>query len=303
MVNQVLAQLVRGFAMGASDVVPGVSGGTVALILGIYNGLIDNIRTGSKALGRLVKGDVGGFVDGFKSVDWLFLIPLAVGMGTAVVLLSGIIEDALTNHAEAMAGLFFGLVVGSMVVARDLLRNPNAKHGVITLAVGAVLFFLLAFQSGPISDPSPVVLVMAGSLAICAMILPGISGSFILLMIGMYAAVLNAVDERIITEIALVGIGAIVGLALFSSLLGHLLDSYHDTVMAVLLGLMLGSLRVLWPWPNGVGIVGHGDVETIPGTGLELPNGAPWVLPIVLALVAAVIVIAVSKFAQPAEDH
>jgi len=288
--------------MGASDVVPGVSGGTVALILGIYNGLIDNIRIGSKALGKLVKGDVGGFVDGLKSVDWVFLIPLAVGVLSAVALLSGIIEDALINHAEAMAGLFFGLVLGSMVVARDLLRDPNTTHAVIAVAVGAVLFALLGFQSGPVSDPSPVVLVLAGSLAICAMILPGISGSFILLMIGMYAAVLNAVDERIVSEIALVGIGAIVGLALFSSLLGHLLDNYHDTVMAVLLGLMLGSLRVLWPWPNGVGIVGHGDVETIPGAGLELPNGAPWVLPVVLGAIAAVVVVVVSRFA-PSDEH
>lgn len=297
MVNRVLAQLVRGFAMGASDVVPGVSGGTVALILGIYNGLIDNIRVGSKALGRLVRGDVSGFVDGLKSVDWLFLIPLAVGVGTAVVILSGLIEQALINHAEAMAGLFFGLVIGSMVVAKNLLRNPTGSHLVITGVVGAILFLLLGFQSGPVADPSPIVLVLAGSLAICAMILPGISGSFILLMIGMYAAVLNAVDERIFSEIALVGIGAIVGLAFFSSFLGHLLDNYYDTVMAVLLGLMLGSLRVLWPWPNGVGIIGHDDIETIPGTGLELPNGAPWVLPVVLGVVAAVVVVVVSRFA------
>ncbi len=303
MVARVLAQFVRGFAMGASDVVPGVSGGTVALILGIYNGLITAIGRGSKALGRLLKGDIGGFVDGLKSVDWLFLMPLLAGIGSAVLILSGIIESALMNHAEAMAGLFFGLVVGSMVVARALLKEPNSTHALIALAVGVVLFFLLGFQSGPTSDPGPFLLVLAGALAICAMILPGISGSFILLMIGMYAVVLNAVDERIISEIALVGLGAIIGLGLFSSLLNHLLDNYHDTVMAVLLGLMLGSLRVLWPWPNGVGIVGHGDVETIPGTGLELPNGAPWVLPIVLGIAAAIVVIAVSRFAQPAEDH
>jgi len=303
MVTRVLAQFARGFAMGASDVVPGVSGGTVALILGIYNGLITAIGRGSKALGRLLRGDIGGFVDGLKSVDWLFLVPLLAGIGSAVLLLSGLIESALTNHAEAMAGLFFGLVIGSMVVARNLLKDPNPTHAAIAVAVGAVLFFLLGFQSGPVADPGAPLLLLAGALAICAMILPGISGSFILLMIGMYATVLNAVDERVISEIALVGIGAIVGLGLFSSLLNHLLDNHHDTVMAVLLGLMLGSLRVLWPWPNGVGIVGHGDVETIPGTGLELPNGAPWVLPIVLCIVAAIVVIAVSSFAQPADDH
>ena len=302
MVTRVLSQFVRGFAMGASDIVPGVSGGTVALILGIYNGLITAIGRGSKALGRLCKGDVGGFVDGMKSVDWVFLLPLVAGIGSAVLILSGIIESALTNHPESMAGLFFGLVVGSMIVARKLLKEPNAQHAVITLAVGLVLFFLLAFQSGPVSDPNAFMLIGAGALAICAMILPGISGSFILLMIGMFAAVLNAVDERIISQIALVGIGAILGLALFSSFLTHLLDNYHDTVMAVLLGLMLGSLRVLWPWPNGVGIVGHDDIETIPGTGLELPNGAPTLLPIVLGIAAAIVVTVVSNFA-PDDDH
>ena len=302
MVTRVLSQFVRGFAMGASDIVPGVSGGTVALILGIYNGLITAIGRGSKALGRLCKGDISGFVDGMKSVDWVFLLPLVAGIGSAVLILSGIIESALTNHPESMAGLFFGLVVGSMIVARKLLKEPNAQHAVITLAVGLILFFLLAFQSGPVSDPNAFMLLGAGALAICAMILPGISGSFILLMIGMFAAVLNAVDERIISEIALVGVGAIIGLALFSSFLTHLLDNYHDTVMAVLLGLMLGSLRVLWPWPNGVGIVGHDDIETIPGTGLELPNGAPTLLPIVLGIAAAIVVTVVSNFA-PDDDH
>ena len=302
MVTRVLSQFVRGFAMGASDIVPGVSGGTVALILGIYNGLITAIGRGSKALGRLCKGDISGFVDGMKSVDWVFLLPLVAGIGSAVLILSGIIESALTNHPESMAGLFFGLVVGSMIVARKLLKEPNAQHAVITLAVGLVLFFVLAFQSGPVSDPNAFMLLGAGALAICAMILPGISGSFILLMIGMFAAVLNAVDERIISEIALVGVGAIIGLALFSSFLTHLLDNYHDTVMAVLLGLMLGSLRVLWPWPNGVGIVGHDDIETIPGTGLELPNGAPTLLPIVLGIAAAIVVTVVSNFA-PDHDH
>ena len=219
--------------MGASDVVPGVSGGTVALILGIYNGLITNIGTGSKALGRLLRGDVSGFIAGLKAVDWLFLVPLLAGIGSAVLILSGIIESALLDYPEAMAGLFFGLVIGSIVVAKNLLRLPEAQHGVIVLVVGIVTFLLLGFQSGPVSDPGPLFLIVAGALAICAMILPGISGSFILLMIGMYATVLNAVDERIISEIALVGVGAIIGLGLFSSVLNYLLDVHHDRVMAV----------------------------------------------------------------------
>ena len=283
--------------MGASDVVPGVSGGTVALILGIYSDLITAVSTGSKALGKLVKGDFTGFVDGLKAVDWLFLIPLLVGLFSAVLLLSGIIEAALRDHPETMAGLFFGLVLGSIVVARGLLEDASAKHVGIIVGVAVALFILLGFQSGPVADPSALVLIGSGALAVCALILPGISGSFILLMIGMYAAVLNAVDERIISDIALVGLGAVVGLALFSSLLNHLLDNHHDTVMAVLIGLMFGSLRVLWPWPNGVGIIDHDEI--ISGTGLQLPNGAPWVGAVIVGAVAAIVVVAVSAFAQP----
>lgn len=300
MVTRVLSQYVRGFLMGASDVVPGVSGGTVALILGIYGDLITAVSTGSKALGQLVKGNVGGFIDGMKSVNWLFLIPLAAGVFSAVLLLSGIIEDALHDHPETMAGLFFGLVVGSIVVAKGLLKAPDSSHGVIITVVAIAVFILLGFQSGPVADPAALVLIGSGALAVCALILPGISGSFILLMIGMYSAVLNAVDERIIGDIALVGIGAIVGLALFSSLLNHLLDTYHDTVMAVLIGLMFGSLRVLWPWPNGVGIIE--PEEIIPGTGLELPNGAPWVGAVVAGTVAAIVVVGVSAVAQPKSE-
>ena len=116
----------------------------------------------------------------------------------------------------------------------------------------------------------------------------------------MYSAVLNAVDERIISDIALVGIGAIVGLALFSQLLNHVLDTYHDTVMALLIGLMFGSLRVLWPWPNGVGIIEPDEI--IDGTGITLPNGAPWVLAVILAVVSAIAVVAISSIAQPSSE-
>ena len=184
-------------------------------------------------------------------------------------------------------------------MARGLLKRPTIEHAVVALAVGAVLFFLLGFQSGPVADPGVLILVGSGALAISALILPGISGSFILLIVGMYAVVLNAVDERIISEIALVGVGAIIGLALFSSFLTYLLDNFHDRVMAILIGLMVGSLRVLWPWPNGVGIIEPDEV--ISGTGLELPNGAPTLVPIVLAVVSAIGVVLISSFA-PSRD-
>ena len=226
---------------------------------------------------------------------------MLAGIAAAVVVLAGLIEQGLHDHPETMAGLFFGLVVGSIAVAAGLLRSPARAHLVISLAVGATTFVLLGLQSGPVADPSALALVGSGAFAICAMILPGISGSFILLMIGMYAAVLTAVDDRTLGDIALVGIGAIIGLALFSSVLNHLLDRYHDLVMASLIGLMVGSLRVLWPWPNGVGIIERDANETISGTGLGLPDGAPWVLPVVLAVGAGVTVYVVASSVRSAE--
>jgi putative membrane protein len=289
------AQLVRGFLMGAADVVPGVSGGTIALIVGIYEKLIEQVRAGARALGALVKGDLRGFWSRVTGLDYLFLVPLAVGILLAVGGLASILETQLEENPEEMAGLFFGLVAGSVLIGWDLINRRTSTHLAITVVVAIAIFFLLGFSSGPIADPSPGVFVGAGALAICAMILPGISGSFILLMIGMYAAVIGAVDERAFADIALVGVGAVVGLALFSTFLGWLLDNHGDNVMAAMVGLMLGSLRVLWPWPNGVGVISENEDEVIDGTGLEWPSGDEVLGPVALCVVGFVLVMAIAQ--------
>lgn len=303
MIPKIVAQMARGFAMGAADVVPGVSGGTVALVLGIYQKLIDSIRDGSRALGTLLKGDLKGFWARFSALDLLFLLPLLAGILLAVGSLASIIETQLHDNPEEMAGLFFGLVAASVLVAWRLVRSHTPTQVTIIVAVGVLVFALLGFQSGPVADPSPIVYLGAGALAICAMILPGISGSFILLMIGMYASVIGAVDERAITELALLAVGAIVGLALFSSALGWVLDRAFDRVMAVLIGLMLGSLRVLWPWPNGVGVISEDQSEVIDGTGLEWPDGSDLVGPTLLAVLAVVLVMGMAKLGERGPAH
>ena len=151
--------------MGAADVVPGVSGGTIALVLGIYNKLIATVRSGARALGMLLKGDLKGFWKRFTSIDWLFLAPLIAGIGIAVVSLAPIIETQLHDNPEEMAGLFFGLVTGSVTVGLGLLTKRTNEHVVIMLVVGVAVFQLLGFQSGPVIDPSPLVFVGAGALA------------------------------------------------------------------------------------------------------------------------------------------
>jgi putative membrane protein len=193
-----------------------------------------------------------------------------------------------------MAGLFFGLVAGSIVVAWLLLRDRTTSDLAVMAAVGAVTFVLLGFQSGPVSDPSPIAFFLAGAVAICAMILPGISGSFLLLMMGMYAAVLGAAHDRSASDLlslALFGVGAVLGLALFSTALGWVLDRHHNRVLAVLIGLMVGSFRVLWPWPNGVGIISDVAGESISGTGLEWPPADRLAGPTVLAVAAFALVV------------
>jgi len=297
-IPKTVIQVIRGFTMGSADVVPGVSGGTVALVLGIYEKLIDTIRDGARALGTLLKGDFRGFWKKLLGVDFGFLLPLLAGIGLAVVTLAGVIQTQLHDNPENMAGLFFGLVAASVIVAFRLIHDRGAVNMAILAVVAVVVFGLLGFQNGPVADPSPLAFFGAGALAICAMILPGISGSFILLMLGMYSAVIGAVDDRTLSSVALVGIGAVVGLALFSSLLAWILNRAFEPVMAGLIGIMIGSLRVLWPWPNGVGVISKDQTEVVSGTGLDWPSSGEWFTPIALAVVAVIVVLVFAKFAE-----
>lgn len=239
--------------MGTADLIPGVSGGTIALVLGIYERLVDSIRQGSSALGSLIRGDIERFREHLRRVEWLFLIPLLVGILLAVLTLASLLEHQLEERPTILAGLFFGLVVGSVIVAWKLVKRPSAAPVAVGVVVAIVLFVLLGLgEEGVVSDPSLVVFFGAGAIAICAMILPGISGSLILLLMGMYAVVLEAVNDRDLLVVGSFLLGAIVGLAFFSQLLHWALRHHHDVVLGGLIGLMAGSLRILWPWPGGV---------------------------------------------------
>ena len=288
----------RGVTMGAADVVPGVSGGTVALVFGIYHRLIEAIRTGSRALGRLLKFDVSGAVALLREVEWKFLLPLLAGVLTAVAVLSGIVKHLLENNPVEMAGLFLGLVAGSVVVAWQLLDRRDTLRVIVLLAVSAATFVLLGLRKGTseesvdqIDNPALWAYFLSGAVAICAMILPGISGSFILVTLGMYGAVLGSVNDRDLLAVGAVALGCVVGLALFSQVLHWALSRHYSTVMAVLIGLMLGSLRVLWPWPAGVD-----------STAIEAPS-APVTLPVILALVGFVVVVAVDVVGKKFEHR
>ncbi len=268
MIPAPLLQFFRGFFMGAADIVPGVSGGTVALILGIYRNLVNQIRAGAHALKQLITGDLKTGFESLKTIDWLFLVPLGAGAATAFIALRGPMKTALEEHSELTAAAFCGLVLASCWLVWNEMSDHDSPRITVGVGIAVVAFVLLGFQNGAVSEPNLFFFFGTGAIAICAMILPGISGSFIMLMLGMYAAVLGGS----VPELLVFALGAIVGLGLFSTVLNHLLLRYEQTVLAALLGLMVGSFRVLWPWPNGVGYtVEKGEVETtVPGTGLEL---------------------------------
>ena len=280
-----LLNVLRGFLMGSADVVPGVSGGTIALVLGIYERLIHAIRTGAGALGSLVRGRISEALERAKAVEWSFLVPLLAGIGLAIVSLAALIQYFLDEQPINTAAVFLGLVAASIVIAWSLVSRWTVGRTTLAAGVALIAFLVLGLRSEELTDPATLLFFGAGAIAIVAMILPGISGSFILLMLGMYEAVLDAVTDRDLAVIAVFGLGAVIGLALFSTVLDRMLRDHHDTMIAGLIGLMAGSLRVLWPWPDGTDTA-------------NLASPTDPLVPVLLAVVGFVVVMIIGRLGK-----
>ncbi len=236
----------RGMAMGASDIVPGVSGGTMALILGIYEELINSIR----AIGRpefLRPALRLQIKPALQALNWQFLLAVGLGILTAIITLAGALEWLLVHQTVYIWSFFFGLVLASAYTVSK--RIPKWSHLLrLTLAGGAIFAYVIV---GLVPAQTPHTwwfLILSGALASCAMILPGLSGAFILFILGKYEDLLRAVTTGDFAMLALVGVGAVLGLVTFAQVLGWFFKQYHDLTIAVLIGLMMGSLRKLWPW-------------------------------------------------------
>lgn len=251
----------RGVCMGASDVVPGVSGGTMAFILGIYEELINSLRTLGEP--RFIKAVFSLRIrDALEMANWKFLLSLGAGIGLAILTLAHSLEWLLVNHPVFLWSFFFGLVLASVFVVAQRVGEWTLQRA-LALVAGAVGAFMLVGLV-PVQTPETWwFLFLSGALAICAMILPGVSGAFILLLLGKYQFVLSAVTQRDILSLALVAAGAAIGLVTFAQILGRLFERYHDTTVALLTGLMLGSLRKVWPWKEDVGWLQDANGEFI----------------------------------------
>lgn len=238
--------LSKGFCMGAADIVPGVSGGTMAFILGIYEELIDAIALfgRKKFWGDIARGNIH---HAFLLPKWGFLLSVGSGILLAAALLSVPLEHMLDESPLIVWSFFFGLVVASVFVVAARVKKWNMQQ-CCALVLGTLIAYIIVGLV-PVQTPdSPWFLVVCGAIAICAMILPGISGAFLLVLLGKYQFVLSAVNERDFMSIGYIGIGAVIGIIAFSQVLGWLFARYHDTTVALLAGLMIGSLRKIWPW-------------------------------------------------------
>lgn len=242
--------MAKGFVMGVADIIPGVSGGTLALILNIYDELIKSLSSVDKTFLRLLLAR--RIKDAFHHVNAAFLLPLLVGIVGAILLLSRFIHFLLNEHALYTWSLFFGLITASVVY---LVKNVTGKRGArywLTVAAGSVVGALIV-SIVPTQTPATYpFFFLSGAIAICAMILPGISGSFILLILGKYAQVTGALKnpfyEDNLAMILVFCSGCLVGILSFSKLLNYLLKRFHFVMIAFLTGFIIGSLKKVWPW-------------------------------------------------------
>ena len=275
----------KGVAMGAADVVPGVSGGTIAFISGIYEELITSINNVNLSLFKRWKKD--GFKAAWTQLNGNFLLALFLGIFISLFSLATVVSWLLENEPVLLWSFFFGLVAASVFFVGREIENWNAGAIFALVAGAAIAYYITTLPPSGNSDSLPY-LFLSGALAVCAMILPGISGAFILVLLGSYKTILDAVHERNITLIVIVGAGAIFGLLSFAKLLKWMFNHYKNITLAALTGFILGSLNKIWPWKKILETRTIGEKEII----LD-ENVSPFVFEgdnqLIYALIAAII--------------
>lgn len=290
----------KGMAMGAADVVPGVSGGTIAFISGIYEELLGSISNVNLDLFKTLKEE--GFKAAWKQLNGNFLLSLFVGIFISIISLAKAIKYLLENEPILLWSFFFGLVLASIIYIAKQISKWNAISFVV-LILGAFLAYYITTLNPLVTENSSLLFMfLAGAIAICAMILPGISGAFILVLLGAYKPILAAVNDRDLKTIAAVGLGAIVGLLSFSKILKWLFAHYKNYTLAALTGFIIGSLNKIWPWKetltwrtNSHGIEVPFNQQSV--SPFSFDGDAQLMLSIVLAVVGFSLILLMEKLA------
>lgn len=290
--------------MGAADIVPGVSGGSIAFITGIYRELLDSINSfNAENLKLLLKFR---FLDFHKAVNGSFLLSLLLGIMTSIFSMSRLITYLMSDHPIPLWSFFCGLIlISAFLILKDISRW---NLGVILALLAGTLMAYFITELPPTSTPDALWFTfVSGAIAICAMILPGISGSFILLILGKYEQILQAVTNRDILTLAVFAIGCIVGILSFSRVVSWLLKKHHSLTIGLLAGFMLGSVNKLWPWKivTAYRTSSSGEEKPflteniLPGTYLEQTGLQPQILFAVVSFVFGIfLVLGIERFAN-----
>ncbi len=260
--KNVILPFIKGMAMGGADVVPGVSGGTVAFITGIYQRLLNAIgAVDTKALRMLLTGN---WISLWKKVDGAFLLPLLLGIATSILSLAKVIQHLLASYPIPVWAFFFGLILASaLIIARSIHRWRGVDY--LMLLMGGLIAFLITTLSPAATPESLWFIFITGFIAISAMILPGISGSFILVIMGKYSFILQALSDFNLPVIGVFIAGCLVGILSISKGISWLLAHFHNPTLALLAGFMIGSLNKVWPWKQGLDFIidRHGDIKPV----------------------------------------
>jgi putative membrane protein len=288
--RETLYLFLKGVAMGAAEVVPGVSGGTIAFITGIYERLLNAIKSLTPG-GLLVLKD-RGIVACWQHIDGSFLLVLLLGMAVSILTIAQAISVLLHQYPVGLWAFFFGLIIASSLVIGAQIESWNATPVLFILLGG--LIGLIVSNAIPIDlEATPLYVFVGGAIAVCAWILPGLSGSFVLLILGLYTTVIEAIRTLDLMLLGILAVGCIAGLLSFSHFLSHMFKRYRDGTLATLTGFMLGSLAKVWPWKHTVSyqLDSRGDqiplIQEVvtPDTYVQLTGGDPQLaMAIVLAL-------------------
>jgi putative membrane protein len=272
-----LSIALKGAGMGAANVIPGVSGGTIALITGIFERIIHAIKSfDTKAISLFFQFK---FRELFKHIDFFFLVALGTGMIASIISLARVLKYLFVNYPVFIWAFFFGLIIASVFFVGKTIGKWSFSV-IVTFIVGTGIAVMVSFMNPSTPNDSFFYLVICGVIAVCSMILPGLSGSFVLILLGNYELVMiDAVNEGNIQVLAPVILGGIVGIMALSHLLSWIFKKYKDQTIAILTGFILGSLSILWPWKNEVyrldsigNFVLKDGVKIVQGYDLYLPN-------------------------------
>lgn len=292
----------KGAAMGAANVIPGVSGGTIAFITGIYEELIDSIKSFDVTALKLALGfKVREFA---AHTNLAFLIPLFAGIGISIFSLAKLLEYCFVNHEALTMAFFFGLIVASVyLVGKQIDKWDGPAIGM--LAVGTAIAVSIAFLKPAEPNPNPIWVFICGIVAISSMILPGLSGSYVLLIMGNYLLVLSAIGDLALGILIPMALGCAVGLVVFSHVLSYVFKHFRNGTIGLLTGFVFGSLAIIWPWKNKVYLTDENGVEILKRGTEKIVSGYEWFMPgidglffgaIGLMLVGAAAVVVIGKF-------